>query len=132
MRDDGAKRRILDRSRNLIEFVLRGDRYISGAVDPIPLRERCALNMVSHGLCRLVDRVRAKIGYRLPNRIPRIVGRGFWTVSSLLGPDLIQVLRSFRDERRIINVSLTERNHPSNARSSGLKLDCGRSPNHWQ
>jgi hypothetical protein len=31
MREDGAKRRILDRSRNLIEFVLRGDRYISGA-----------------------------------------------------------------------------------------------------
>ena len=46
----------------MIEFVLRGDRYISGAVDPIPLRERCALNVVSHGLCRLVDRVRAKIG----------------------------------------------------------------------
>jgi hypothetical protein len=67
MRNDGAKRRILDRSRNLIEFVLRGGRYISGAVDPIPLRERCALNVVSHGLCRLVDRVRAKIGYRLPN-----------------------------------------------------------------
>ena len=53
MRNDGAKRRILDRSRNLIEFVLRGDRYISGAVSPIPLRERCALNVVSHGLCRL-------------------------------------------------------------------------------
>ncbi len=77
MRDDGAKRRILDRSRNLIEFVVRGDRYISGAVDPIPLRERCALNVVSQGLCRLVNRVRAKIGYRLPNWIPRIVGRGF-------------------------------------------------------
>jgi hypothetical protein len=41
------------------------------------LRERCALNVVSHGLCRLVDRVRAKIGYRLPNWIPRIVGRRF-------------------------------------------------------
>jgi len=37
-----------------------GDRYIIGAVDPIPLRKRCAFNVVSHGLCRLVHRVRAK------------------------------------------------------------------------
>src|SRR5580704_17529970 len=82
MWDAGAKRRILDRSRHLTEFVLRGTRYISGAVDPIPLRERCAFNVVSQGLCRLVDRVGAKIGYRLSDGCPRTSALGFWTVSS--------------------------------------------------
>jgi hypothetical protein len=34
---------------------------------PSPLRECTALNVRGHGLCRLVDRVRAEIGDRLPN-----------------------------------------------------------------
>jgi len=45
MGDDGAQQRVLDRSRGLIQFVFRIDRNIGSAVDPIPGRERTALNV---------------------------------------------------------------------------------------
>jgi hypothetical protein len=35
------------------------------------------LNVGRQGLCHLVDGVRSEIAYRLPNWIPRTVGRGF-------------------------------------------------------
>jgi hypothetical protein len=78
MRDVGAQRWILDRNlHNEIQFALRGARNDNGAVNPIPLRERFPLNVVGQGLCRLVNRVRSEVAYRLPNWNPRIVGRGF-------------------------------------------------------
>jgi hypothetical protein len=77
MGNDGAPRRILDRSsKSYIQIILRGDRNGNGEVGPIPLRKLQA-QCGSSGSCHLVDGVRSERAYRLPNWIPRIVGRGF-------------------------------------------------------
>jgi hypothetical protein len=81
MRDDGAQRRILDRSlHNYIQFVLCGERKVKGAVGPIPLRERTALDVDGISLCRIVDRVGAPVGDYLSDWLPW-TGICLWTVS---------------------------------------------------
>jgi hypothetical protein len=77
MGNDGAPRRILDRSsKSYIQIILRGDR--NGNVRSVPSHcGKYRLNVGRQGLCHLVDGVRSEIAYRLPNWIPRIVGRGF-------------------------------------------------------
>jgi hypothetical protein len=83
MGDEPTHRWIFDRSYpNDIQFAVRRERNANNTVDPIPLRERTALNVVSHRLCRLVNRVRSEIADLLSNWSPRTVGRRFCTVSS--------------------------------------------------
>ena len=44
-----------------LQFVAR-DTKGAFLINPVPIRERTALNVDGHGLCRLVDRVGAKVG----------------------------------------------------------------------
>ena len=77
MGDEGAPRRSRDSFRkSYIQIILRRELNVNGAVVLIPLRERAAFNVIGQGLCRLVDGVGAKMGYRLPDGIARFVGRG--------------------------------------------------------
>ena len=83
MRDEWSHFRIWDRlCSSDIQFVLCGERKVIGAVDPIPLRERTAINVNGLGFRRLIDRIRPEKAAHLPDRCPGISALGFWTVSS--------------------------------------------------
>jgi hypothetical protein len=72
MGNEGSHRRILNRLRcKNYQFVLRRHPNIIGGVEPIPLRERTALDVNGIGLRRLVDRVRSEKAVHLPDRCPR-------------------------------------------------------------
>ena len=75
---DRPQRWIWKRFRNdQLELILCWKCNTYRTSSSLPLRKRTTLNMACEGLCRLVDRVRAKMAIHLPDGYPRIVGLGF-------------------------------------------------------
>jgi hypothetical protein len=84
MGDEGTQRRIFDRSHpNDIQFAVRRENNADDAIDPFPLRERRALNVVGRGLCRLVNRVRAISYQKLSSPVFHRLGAVFSAVGGV-------------------------------------------------
>jgi hypothetical protein len=84
MGNEGSHRRILNNPRwSNLQFVLR-HRNIIGGVEPIPLRERTALNVNGIGLRRLVDLVRSEKAVTCPTGVRGLVPSDFGRLAAII------------------------------------------------